>query len=833
MLLLFPQNKRLGGIFGSLFLFFVICLLSGNNINTNNIVHAVVEIEFPTSVPKLNGPKNLKEGNKLFEKGDYDRAAMHLWRAVLMQEQNKDKYTVDDCFGKFMQCFSIQGKTADGFVYIAQESIGRAQYPMAKMYLNQALAMDPDHSDGNLLKDQLEAMGIYAGDNNDSSTNKRRRTITSNTNNEDDEDDDLFLEKTPAELYEMASTHFAERNYEKCADVFEISCVRSQMQLSPSCANAVYCRNMIIDWGFNGTQFDADMKRIEQIAIDEIEQFRSSDDKNSFEWSRAMSTHPHMMLSYPLRNSTLKRYVAESAAFTEDISQRIVGRGEIKPLPADLPYTHDHQSYVQTFVKDKTKLRIGFVASGFNSKAVLYLSHDMFRFFDTTKFEVHIFSLGAPDSPQFIKFGMRGVDWRKRVKANVDVFHDVQRFQNNHIELARYIRKRDIHILMEWDGYARQGDRAQGLFALRPAPIQIWHQEYLGTSGAQFVDYLFTDIVTSPPHLAELYVEKLIYLPNHFFSKGHAVQKEVMAPTLNYPAKSTPYKTGTGSPQSNRCLASILNNKKGVPKKPSIVYCNYNKFLKNNPETVRSWIRILREVPDSMLCLLENPTNGVSYFRKFVHEAAGKTDKKTGKFIHGDGDELNNRIHFLPWQKNPFDHQRRNQDFCNVMLDSWPYNGHTTAQDSLYGGVPIVTRSDGDEMSSRVTTSANEVLGFSFQLNAYQGPKQYEDIAIRLGNNSTALAKIRKKLIKTANQRNPMHPYWDVPRYVQNFQTGLTMAWQNFLDGLPKDHIHVTESEETREGTYDDVLIENPSEGKKKKKKQKQNGRKDNLVGEL
>lgn len=62
------------------------------------------------------------------------------------------------------------------------------------------------------------------------------------------------------------------------------------------------------------------------------------------------------------------------------------------------------------------------------------------------------------------------------------------------------------------------------------------------------------------------------------------------------------------------------------------------------------------------------------------------------------------RIHFLPWERNPFDHQARNQDFCNIMLDSWPYNGHTVAQDSLYGGVPIVTRSDGDDMSSRVVS---------------------------------------------------------------------------------------------------------------------------------
>ena len=50
---------------------------------------------------------------------------------------------------------------------------------------------------------------------------------------------------------------------------------------------------------------------------------------------------------------------------------------------------------------------------------------------------------------------------------------------------------------------------------------------------------------------------------------------------------------------------------------------NFNKFLKNNPETMRSWIRILQEVPGSILCLLENPSTGTNYMRRFVHEATG------------------------------------------------------------------------------------------------------------------------------------------------------------------------------------------------------------------
>ena len=524
------------------------------------------------------------------------------------------------------------------------------------------------------------------------------------------------------------------------------------------------------------------------------------------------------MLGYPI-DPMLKRYVAESVAYMAETMARAghMVEGFAATLPDDLPYglSAYRERFRKEFSQDvNARIRIGFVGSGFNSKAVLYLSQDMFRFFDPSKFEVHVFSFGPPDHDLFIQHGMQGVDWRERVKANVDYFHDCQAMKLDHMKAARFIHSFGIHVLIEWDGYARQGERAQGLFALRPAPVQILHQEYLGTSGALYVDYLFSDKIASPPETQDLYTEKLIYMPNHFFSKGHAYQAEVKQPTLEYAPKETPYRIGTGSPEENRCLAP----RHVGPETASFVFCNFNKLLKANPETIWSWIRILREVPDCILCLLENPGVAVPYVRRFVHEAAGMSNNNSDpdSFVPGDGDALNDRIHFLQWEKNPFDHQMRNQDFCNVMLDSHPYNGHTVAQDALYGGVPIVTRSDGKDMSSRVTTSANVVLGLE-ELNAYGGLKEYEATAIRLGTDRTKYNALRTKLIGTALQRNPMHPYWDVARYVKNFEAGLKRAWEIFLDGKKPEHIYVDEPPETRLGTHDDVILANPPEGKMKK----------------
>ena len=125
---------------------------------------------------------------------------------------------------------------------------------------------------------------------------------------------------------------------------------------------------------------------------------------------------------------------------------------------------------------------------------------------------------------------------------------------------------------------------------------------------------------------------------------------------------------------------------------------------------------------------------------------------------------------------------------------------------ALYGGIPIVTRSDGVEMSSRVSTSANVVLGME-ELNAKNGVEQYIEIATKLGRNETFFEKMRTKLILSCLQENPMHPYWDVERYVGNFQRGLNSAWHLFLSGNVPEHIIIEEpsADEDQQSAHSDL----------------------------
>jgi protein O-GlcNAc transferase len=424
-----------------------------------------------------NGPESFALGKKLWEERNYDEAAASLWRAVLLHGQTPEAqtYDVQEVFHLFMQCYMVQDRLADGLSYVSLESFRRGQDEMGKTYLQQALQVDPHNVKALQIQVEFGAGGSGASSSSSTATSSTSlqsggsaaQTTTSTSPETSATSQDPFYGKTPEDLYEVASGHFASKEYEACADIFELSCRRSGRTLGPSCSNAIYCRSMIVDWGFNGTQYETDMKEIVRFTEEESRTYKVVQADGSFVWKRSTSVHPHMMLGYPV-DPLLKKNVAESVAFLDEIMARAERRESIRhsipPLPDDLPFAMDPQVYAKDVAENpQGKIRIGFVGSGFNSKAVLYLSQDMFRFFDKSRFEVHIFSFGPADNPLFIHHGMRGVDWRERVQANVDYFHDCQAMKMDHIKAARFIHDQDIHILMEWDGYARQGRHEKGV----------------------------------------------------------------------------------------------------------------------------------------------------------------------------------------------------------------------------------------------------------------------------------------------------------------------------------------------------------------------------------
>jgi hypothetical protein len=439
-------------IIRSLFISFIVCLLAAGGVRS---VHSNF---------KPDGPKSYELGKELFDEELYDEAAVELWNAVLFHSETEEHrtYDVQAVFTQFLDCYKRQDKLVDGMAFVALESYRRGQLEMGKNYLRDALTLDPNNAAALAVQREFEPEVLA----------KLGSQVVDNDGHSDDDDDDDdddgnsdVRDKTPEQLYEMASQHFVNKEYDACADLFEMSCLRSNKKLYPSCANAVYCRSMIVDYGFNGTQFVKDMKRIQYIIQVETKSYRTTtaldgssssnginhdgNESTMYHWRRASSVHPHMMLGYTV-DPLLKRYVAESVAYMDETMSRATSSNSVTPLPSDLPYSIE--AYRDKFTTENAenrqhyRIRVGFVGSGFNSKAVLFLSQDMFRFFNTEQFEIHVFSFGPPDHAMFIQHGMRNVDWRERVKSNVDYFHDLleMNISKDHIASARYIHDQNI-----------------------------------------------------------------------------------------------------------------------------------------------------------------------------------------------------------------------------------------------------------------------------------------------------------------------------------------------------------------------------------------------------
>src|SRR5262249_58322307 len=86
---------------------------------------------------------------------------------------------------------------------------------------------------------------------------------------------------------------------------------------------------------------------------------------------------------------------------------------------------------------------------------------------------------------------------RQRSRAAFEHFVDVSALPV--AEIAERIRANRIGILIDRNGYTIHA--REGIFALKPAPIQINCIGYPGTLGAPWYDYIFTDRFSVPEEL--------------------------------------------------------------------------------------------------------------------------------------------------------------------------------------------------------------------------------------------------------------------------------------------------------------------------------------------
>ena len=330
------------------------------------------------------------------------------------------------------------------------------------------------------------------------------------------------------------------------------------------------------------------------------------------------------------------------------------------------------------------KKRIGFISGDFREHPVGYLLIGIIENLDRAKFEISGFFTGTKDNSELFK----------RFSSTFDNFLNCS--AKTDFEIAKVINSHEIDILIDLSGYT--ADSRLLALAYRPAPIQISYLGYPGTLGLTYVDYILADKITIPNSLNSQYTEKVLYFPHCYLPRD-------------------------GFEQPN--IATINRKDYDLPD-DGFIFCSFNNNYKITPAVFEVWMRLLNEVNNSYLWLMD------------LHEAT-KDNLLKAASSYGD---LSSRIIFAKRVPKIEDHLLRYK-LANLFLDTYPYNGHTTCSDALFMGLPVVTLT-GDTFASRVCAS----LLHDMQLDELSTTtfESYFEKAKALAMSETYLSNIKNKV---------------------------------------------------------------------------------------
>ncbi|HEY2036370.1 MAG TPA: tetratricopeptide repeat protein [Steroidobacteraceae bacterium] len=402
---------------------------------------------------------------------------------------------------------------------------------------------------------------------------------------------------------------------------------------------------------------------------------------------------------------------AQQARVARSHAARIGGNVQ---LPAPPRYEHD-------------RIRIAYVSRDFYAHATAFLMAELFELHDRRDFEVIVVSFG----------GDEGSAVRRRIAGACDRFIEMRDAADHAI--AAWLREEEVDVAIDLKGYT--GFARPGIFALRPAPIQVNYLGHPGTLGAPFIDYLIADRFLIPSGSEEFYTESIAYLPDSYQSND---RKRLVA-------EATPSRAEVGLPAEG------------------FVFCCFNNNWKITSPVFDAWMRILKGVDGSVLWLLGDNRRAIENLRREALRR-GVTPE---------------RLVFAERIAN--DRHLARHRLADLFLDTLPCNAHTTASDALWSGVPIVTCA-GRSFAARVAGSLLHAVGLKELVT--DSLAQYEALALALARDRERLAALRQHL---AWGREGL-PLFDTPRFCGHLEEAYRHMWRTYRDGEPPTSFRVAPS---------------------------------------
>ena len=406
-----------------------------------------------------------------------------------------------------------------------------------------------------------------------------------------------------------------------------------------------------------------------------------------------------------------------AAAFSDDPLFQLALAAHYNAVDVGLP-ARPMTTWPRAAVRDG-RLRIGYLSSDLREHAVGHLMAEVFELHDRTKVEVFAYYCGpAAGDPLHLAYRAAADHW-----CDVSAMDDA--------EAARRIADDGIHILVDVNGYTREGRTR--LLAMRPAPIIVNWLGYPGTVASPYHHYIVADDWIIPPDHEIFYSEKVLRLPCYQPNN----RRRVVAP-------QRPTRAEVGLPDD------------------AVVFCSFNGTHKITRFTFDRWLDVLGRVPGGVLWLLTGADGTNDRLR--AHAAA-----------RGIAPE---RLVFAAKLANP--HHLARYPLADLFLDNTPYGAHTTASDALWMGVPVLTWA-GRCFAARVCGSLVRAAGLPDLVAAT--PEAYVETAVALGHDRPRLAELRRRL----EQGRATSTLFDVPLLVARLEGLYEEMWADrAADRLPR-----------------------------------------------
>ena len=358
----------------------------------------------------------------------------------------------------------------------------------------------------------------------------------------------------------------------------------------------------------------------------------------------------------------------------------------------------------------KRRIKIGFISSNLSSNhSVTYFIKELFNF-ENKNFETYIFSdldIQKED------------ETTKTIKKNVDFFYNVS--DKNNIELANFLRSKNIDILIDINGYLGKG-RIE-IFNSRVCKLQISWLGYNNTIGLNHSDYLIADKNLILENEKNLYKEKIIYLDNIWNShSGLNIERKYN----KLPSQNNKY----------------------------FIFGSFNNYLKISDDTIFVWSEILKKIKNSKLILKSSLSYSEVHFKKFFEEEG-----------------VLNRVIFKNRSANFEEHINLYKD-VDLCLDTFPYTGVTTTCEALWMNVPVISM-EGYNFNSRCGESI--LINSNLKHLVAKNKNDYISMAISFSKDLVKLEKMRRHIFNDVLKTNT----FNTKKFAANFWKSILDTYKN------------------------------------------------------